>query len=505
MNNSTKIKNNRKEKLIKYRNDDSFQNLNHSFQSSEINNKLKLKYSILDSIKLSNFRKSIILKINQIQNNQQKTNIKLSSLISILISKLIGNKNYKIFHTHFSIINNKKIQNIINIKKENNKERVKTESNKENNNTERLNINNININKKKIENISLASELEIKRYNLSNQKTKTRENIFKLNNEKQYSSNNKHNKYEKDNEELYSNSNSNLFRINNNNNYNNNLNKNPSSDNLNNSKKHFNISNSRKPVAFNEITSNLNYQNNNRNNFYSNANKNKNITYNNENNNNNDLKKIYINASNYNNIQKNNSNNREKDFNKSNISLDNNSNKGPVKIKFNSIEKPILLMNFNESLEKSSERNKLNKNKNNFNNIINISNNFIERKDDKKYNSINESQGLSLKIEDSTNNLNYKKENGDASPDSIRGKRKFSESKSEAESNYSNLSDAKHGQGFSRKIRGFNFRNNIKFNKKPNSNKMLDDDYNKIKGGSVRYSNNNGLLAQINSFENDYK
>ena len=500
MNCSSKIKNKRKEQLKKDRSNDSFTNLYNSFQSSEINNRLKLKYSILDNIKLSNFRINIIFKINQNQHNQQKTNIKLSSLISIVISKLIGSKNYKIFHTHFSIINNKKIQNIINIKKENYNERIKTESNKDNNNTERLNISNININKKKIENISLASELEIKRYNLSNQKTKTKENIFKLNNEKKNNSNNKNiNKYEKENEEFYNNSNSNLFRINNNNNYyNNNLNKNPSSDNLNNSKKHFNISNSRKPVTFNEIALNINYQNNNKNNFHSNVSKNKNI-YNNENN---DLKKIYINASNYDNFQKNNSINKERDFNKSNISLDNNSNKRPVKIKFNSNEKPILLMNFNESLEKSSERNKLNKNKNNFNNIINISNNLIERTDDKKYNSINGSQGLSLKIEDSTNNFNYKNENGDASPDSNRGKRKFSESKSEAESNYSNLSGAKQGQGFSRKIRGFNFRNNIKFNKKPNSNKISEDDYNKIKGGSVRYSNNNGLLAQINSFEN---
>ena len=43
--------------------------------------------------------------------------------------------------------------------------------------------------------------------------------------------------------------------------------------------------------------------------------------------------------------------------------------------------------------------------------------------------------------------------------------------------NYSNLSDAKSGVGYSRKIRGFNFRNNIKFNKKPNSSKMSEDTY----------------------------
>ena len=497
MNYSTKIKNNRKEKLIKYRNDDSFQNLNHSFQSSEINNKLKLKYSILDSIKLSNFRKSIILKINQIQNNQQKTNIKLSSLISILISKLIGNKNYKIFHTHFSIINNKKIQNIINIKKENNKERVKTESNKENNTTERLNINNININKKKIENISLASELEIKRYNLSNQKTKSKENIFKLDN----SDNNKNNKNEY--EELYNNSNSNLFRINNNNNNYNNLTKNSSTDNLNNSKKIFCISNNRKPITFNEIsTNNLNNQNK----YYLNNNDNKNIIiYNN--NKKNDYNKSYTNDSKYiqhqmSNNSNNNSINKEKDFNKFNNS-DNKLNKGPVIIKLNPIEKPILLMNFKEDIDKNYEKNKIIKNNNMGNNIINISNSQLNERKRSNNNSKNENERISLKVGDSTNILNNINENSYDDMHSLRGKRKFSESKSEADRNYSNLSDAKNGQGFSKKIRGFNFRNNITFNQKPNSSKISQDNYNKIKGGSVRYSNNNGLFAQINSIENE--
>ena len=235
MKNTTKIKNKRKEKELDNINENSYQNLYNSFQSSTKNNKLKLNYSFKENFSLSSFRKKIILKINQIQNNQQKTNIKLSSLINILYSKLIGIQNHKIFHSHFSIIQNKKVQNLTKIKKENITERVKTENNQENNNTERLKKNNI---KNKIEKISLASDIELKRYNLSNQKTKSKENIFKLNNEKSYN-------IGKEKEETYNISNNNLFRMNNNN-YHNNLNKNPSSDNLNNSKKIFNISNNRK-------------------------------------------------------------------------------------------------------------------------------------------------------------------------------------------------------------------------------------------------------------------
>ena len=448
MKNSTKIKNIRKEREIYKISDYSFQNLYNSFQSSDMNNKLKLKYSFKENLKLSNFRKNIILKINQIQNNQQKTNIKLSSLISILFSKLLGIQNYKIFHNHFSIIHNKKVQNITKIKKENIPERIKTENNQENNNT-------------------------------------AKENIFKLNNEKYK------NEKEKEKEEIYNNSNNNLFRMNNNNYYNS-LNKNPSSDNLNNSKKIFNLSNNRKPITFNDISTNLKNQHISKNKLPSNNNK---INNNDESN---DFKKIYINASSpyFNQNQNNYSINKEKDFNKSNIS-DNASNKAPVKIKFNSIEKPILLKDFNDSLNKSGEMNK----NSNLNNIINISNNFKEQKNDKKYNNVIDNKGLSLKVEDRPNNLSYKKENMEINPESIRGKRKFSEARSEADSNYSNLSDAKN----SKKIRGFNFRNNIKFNKKNNSNKISDEAYNKIKGGSVRYSNNNGLFEQINSLENEYK
>ena len=157
-------------------------------------------------------------------------------------------------------------------------------------------------------------------------------------------------------------------------------------------------------------------------------------------------------------------------------------------------------MNFNNSLEKAVDIDK-NKNNNIFSNIINISNNLNEQKDNKKYN-VMDNKKLPLRIEDNDKNLSYKKEDMEISPDSIRGKRKYSEARGEVDSNYANLSDAKKGQGYSRKIRGFNFRNSIK---KVDSNKISDDSYNRIKGGSMRYSNNNGLYEQINSLENECK
>ena len=496
---------------------DKFSILNHSFQNSETNKKLKLKYSFLDNYNLFNLKNNIILKINQIQNNQQITNNKLSCLISILFSKLIGSKNYKLFHNHFSILPNKKEPNIKKEKQANAfQDRTKTEIN----HTERINITNKNIiKKKKVENISLASELEIKRYNLSNQKTKSKENIFVLNNS-QIDKNKNNKNIKNENEELYNNSNNNLFRINNNNNnHYNSLNKNSSSDNMNNSKKIFYISNNRKPVTFNEISNNLNVQNN----YYciNKDNKNKKNNNNNNNNNNNiDYKKSYSNASNSiqnqmsNNNSINNSINKDKDYNKSNNS-ENKLNKGPVKIKLNPIEKPILLMNFNENIDKASERSKKNKNKNlnnnnnnMLNNIIDISNNTTPLNERRiNYNNIHENKRMSYNGE-TKNTIDNSNDISDEHMHSFRGKRKFSEAKSEADKNYSHLSESKNKQGFSQKIRGFNFRNNIKFTQKPNSGKMsqisqITND--EIKGGSVRYSNNNGFFGQINSLENEYK
>jgi hypothetical protein len=500
MRNKDKTKNKRNDIFIDNYNNNSFHYLNHSFQNS--GNKLKLKYSFLDNINLSNFKKSIILKINQIQNNQQKTNIKLSSIINLLLSKLIGNQNYTLFHHHFSIIQNKKNKNIF-IKKDINNviDRIMTDTNQENK-TERANVKN-KIIKKKIENISLATESDIKRYNISNHKTKIKENIFQLNDENQYNTNNKNTK----NEEFNQNCNNNLFRINNNHINNNSLNKISSNDDFNNQKKIFNVSNNRKPITFNEISSNINNQNNNYYSYNKEINKLNSFNSNNRNN----TEKIYINASNisYNKNHKSNNNistNSINKENKSNIS-ENKVNKWPIKIKLNSIEKPILLMNLNDNINKGNIKKS--------NNIINISNNSNsnsnEKKENKNYNLMIENKRLSFKIDDdSSNNLKNMNDNDNGvinidNIDSTRSKRNFSEAKSDAESVYSNFSDAKPAKGYSRKIRGFNFRNNIKFNKKPNSRKESEDTFNRIKGGSVRYISNNDLFGQVNSLQNESK
>ena len=542
-NNNYKKENKRNDNFIIGNDNDnySYHSLNHSFQNLK-NNNLKLKYAFIDNIKASNFKKSILLKINQIQNNQLKTNLKLTNLITILFSKFIGSQNYKLIHNHFSIIQSKKIQNILKIKKENiSEKKIKTDNSKENY-TER--ITNNNTIKKKIENISLVTESEVKRYNLSNHKMKSKENIFKLSNSEKIGNNSNNKKFKTEsNEEFNASGNNNLFRMNNSNNYHGSLNKNGSSNNISNSKndskKMFSISNTRKPIIFNDISSNLNNQQNpnsldnrkprnnyinnnsqinknykkiNNNNININTNSNTNhsnsidlkVKINDKFNENGDNNKYSINGknqnyshSNYNNtFNNNNSNNKEKELNlsKSNIS-ESKTNKGPVKIKLNPIEKPVLLMNFNESMDQK----KASKNNNNF---INVHNSNIIKNERKeiRYNLINDNKRLSLNIDNAKNDLNFTNENGD----SIRGKRKFSEARSEAESNYSNLSDAKPAQGYSRKIRGFNFRNNIKYNKNPNSNNTSEEDFNKVKGGSVRYNNNNdSLFSQINSIENE--
>lgn len=265
-NNNYKKENKRNDNFIIGNDNDnySYHCLNHSFQNLKINN-LKLKYAFIDNIKASNFKKSILLKINQIQNNQLKTNLKLTNLITILFSKFIGSQNYKLIHNHFSIIQSKKIQNILKIKKENiSEKKIKTDNSKENY-TER--ITNNNTIKKKIENISLVTESEVKRYNLSNHKMKSKENIFKLSNSEKIGNNSNNKKFKTEsNEEFNASSNNNLFRMNNSNNYHGSLNKNGSSNNISNSKndskKMFSISNTRKPIIFNDISSNLNNQQN---------------------------------------------------------------------------------------------------------------------------------------------------------------------------------------------------------------------------------------------------
>jgi len=150
--------------------------------------------------------------------------------------------------------------------------------------------------------------------------------------------------------------------------------------------------------------------------------------------------------------------------NKSTIS-ENKSNKGPVKIKLNRTEKPVLLINLNENNSNKSN------NSNHYQNLMDLS----DTSNDKK---------LSIQIEDSSNNIKKNQTlNDDFNNDDIKIRRKYSESKSESEINFSQFNNNKEKNAYSRKIRGFNFRNNIKYNKEQNS----EDDYNKIRGGSVRY------------------
>lgn len=226
-------------------------------------------------------------------------------------------------------------------------------------------------------------------------------------------------------------------------------------------------SDNRKPIAFNEV----NQGNTNKNYFSGGINETNKIVFS-ENNLN---RRVYINALNIHNNSSHNINI------KTNIP-ESRSTKGPVKIKLNQTEKPILLINLNEN---NSDKNK---NSKHYKNIMKI----YKNSDDKR---------LSLRIEDLSNNKNVNQtinEDNTINNDDIKIKRKYSESKSEAEINFSHSPDTKHKSSYSRKIRGFNFRNNIKYNKNQNS----DDEYIKIKGGSVRYDNNGNLFSQINSLEN---
>ena len=457
MKNNEKIKKIQNQKLSFLNSNNHIHNLNNSFQAG--NNKLKLKYSFTEKVNLSNFKKSIISKITQLQANQQKTNIKLSSLISILLSKLIGIQNYSIISSHFSILKKDKVidnNNEINkyIESNLNKESNQTQNNAEKND----NQNNINNNSsiRKIGTISLETELEIRRYTLSNQKTKSREQKFK-------NKVLKDKKDKKEEENRDSNFYNNLFKINLNDNNNENkkndyyyssLSKNCSTKNVKFSHYH------RKPITFNDN----NLDNNDGGCRTGGINEINKIVFSE----NNENRRIYINALNIHNNSSHNINY------KSNIS-ESKSTKGPVKIKLNQTDKPVLLINLNENNSDKS------KNSTHYNNIINLSKNS----DDKK---------LSLQIEDLSPDNSKNKTIEDIIIDDRKIRRKYSESKSEAEINFSNLSNMKHKGGYSRKIRGFNFRNNIQYNKNQNS----EDEYIKIKGGSVRYDNNENLFSQIN-------
>ena len=454
MKNNEKIKKIYTQKLSLFNDNIHIPNLNKSFQEGD--NKLKLKYSFKEKLNLSNFKKNILSKISQIQINQQKTNLKLSSLISILFSKLIGNQNYTIFHSHFSILKtNNEIQKFIesHMKKESNQDKSnkEKESNKDN-------INNNKNNVRKIGTISLETELEIRRYTLSNQKTKSKEQFFK-NKEK----NKDHNKNsdEKNDINFYNN----LFKINNNENnetnkiienarnnyYYSSLNKNGNSENIKNSKNIFgNSSNiNRKPIAFNEV----NQTNTNKNYNTGGINEISKIVFSE----NSENRRIYINALNI--------HNNSHTINTKSTKTENKSAKGPVKIKLNRTEKPVLLINLNENNSNKSN------NSNHYQNILDLSDNSNDKK-------------LSLQIEDSSNNIKKNQTlNEDFNNDDIKIRRKYSESKSESEINFSQFNKNKEKNSYSRKIRGFNFRNNIKYNKEQNS----EEEYSKIRGGSVRY------------------
>jgi hypothetical protein len=439
-------------------------NLNNSFQFG--NNKLKMKYSIKEKLFLKNFKKSILSKITQLQLNQQKTNLKLSSLINILLSKLIGNQKYTIFHSYFSIIKlNKKEEN--NNNKNEIQKFIESHMAKESkmNDMEKENENNQNNNIRKIGTISLETELEIRRYTLSNQKTKSKEKYFK----------NKENTDEKINYKGKNDNNfyNNLFKITNNDNnniiknernnyYYNSLNNNDTSENIRSSKNIFGSSSykNRKPIAFNEV----NQSNTNKNYYSGGINEENKIVFSE----NNDNRRIYINALNIHNNSSHNINN------KSNI-LDNKSTKGPVKIKLNRTEKPVLLINHNEN--NSDKNNNSNRSKD----ILDLSDNSTDKK-------------LSLQIEDSINSKNKNFTiNENINNDDIKIRRKYSESNSESDINFSQLNKIRQKNVYSRKIRGFNFRNNIKYNKEQNS----EDEFAKRKGRSVRYHHNGRGFSQI--------
>ena len=464
MKNNEKIKIISKPILSSFNNNIQISNLNNSFQFG--NSKLKLKNSFLEKIYHNNFKKSIISKISQLQINQQKTNLKLSSLISILLSKLLKIQNYSISHSNFSILKPNKIANNNNKNDNEIKQYIESHLNNESKKEKNEPMGsmgdlNKNVNSKppvrKIGTISLETELEIRRYTLSNQKTKTKEQIFKNKEKKDKNKNEEENNFY-----------NNLFKINYNNNTNTNndienkkndyyytsLNKNSSSENL-------KISKHRKPITFNDTN-----QNNSNRNYNSGGINEINKTVFSENNQN---RRIYINALNIHNNSSHNINN------KSNIS-ESKSTKGPVRIKFNQTEKPILLINNNKNDNDKNDETKDNKNN------IDFSKNI---RDDK----------LTLQIEDLNKNKTISEDDNN---DDIKIRRKYSESKSEAEINLSHLSDPKQKDRYSRKIRGFNFRNNIKYNK----GQISEDEFYKIRGGSVRYDNNESLFSQINSLEN---
>lgn len=416
--------------------------LNNSYQSTNNIIKRKYKHHFFEPT-ISDFKGKIFFEIKKIHKNIQKTNVKLTSLISIFFSKLIGCQKYKSTNQFFSILSSKKEtkddeENKCDLKKSKNK-------NKDKENT-------IQGDNMKLETISKELDFQIKQYNLSNKKSKTKLNKFNdknsINNEE---IENVIEPMEKEVKNIFLLNNENIYKENNN----------TDNSGIENQLNSIESNRSTNPINFNEIKNNLFCLNNKNKNFYSTKE---------------DFKRNkteYIDGK----IIKNKLN-----INKRNI--ENKQNKNQLKIKINALEKPVLLMHFNDS-----------------DTNLNLSNKMKENS--MKNNIISLAQNLSPKVEKTNLNLN----NNNQESKNIKPRRKFSESKSGFENKYTNILKNNNEQVYSRKIKGFNFRNNIQnFNKRPNTSKFCQDSYNKIKGGSVRYTNKGNFLSQMeDSLENDYK
>ena len=363
--------------------------LNESFETENLNKKLKTKYSNFKENNLSNLTKILIKKISLLQKNQQKANIKLTSLISIITSIILHKNNYQISHYDFLIKPNKKLKSI------------------DNNNEYHHIINNYKSLKKSYNNNS---------FNTETKKPRTSHDNFDQNDEFDLS---------------------NIFRLKNNNNKKS-VNKNSNNKNclsLNNSTTNA-ISNKIIPVPKNNINENLKLP-------YMSSNTSSNINNNIINNiNNNQNNNIYE----YNHIKKDTKYSTESNLSSSNYysKIKNNRTnliknfKGPVKITLN-----------NEAKVNNTKKILIDGSKKMNEHILT---------DDK--NTLDE--------------LNKDLERNNTFSEGFKYKRKFSESKEESNNkklSCFNMSEIRDGEkeNYSRKIRGFNFRNNIRYEKKSDS------------------------------------
>ena len=348
--------------------------LNESFESGNVNKKLKCKYSDLKENNLFYLTKTLINKINLLQKNQQKTNIKLTSLLSILMSRILNKSNNEISHYDFSIKTSKKLKNI------------------DNNNEYHHIINNYKTKNKSYNNNSFTIERQNHKFLHENFDKK---NEFNL---------------------------SNIFRLQNDNNNKKSINTNNINNNnclsLNNSIN----TNTKKaiPSPINNTNTSLKLplmDNNIKNNIYEYNYLKSDSKYNTESN---------LSSSNYYSKIKNNRSNLIKNF------------KGPVKITLN-----------NET--KGNNTKKI---------IIDGS---------KKKN-----EHISTNDKKTIDELNKDLNRNNTFTEGFKYKRKFSELKDENDNkklSCTNMSEIKEGEkeNYSKKIRGFNFRNNIRYEKKSES------------------------------------